>query len=55
MAKPYSDEDDDEKAPPDGSGDEAPEIPTDEPAPMPIQDPPSDATPHAPLTVAPTA
>jgi hypothetical protein len=51
MPKPYSDDNDDKKSPPDGSDDEAPEIPTDEPQPMPIQDPPSDATAPPPMTV----
>jgi hypothetical protein len=30
---------------------EAPETPTDEPLPIPIQDPPTDATPEPPMTV----
>ena len=37
---------------PDDEDDEAPETPLDEPAPMPIQDPPAEPDPH-PLTVRP--
>jgi hypothetical protein len=33
--------------------DEAPTTPTDEPAPVPVQDPPSDERPRPPLTVVP--
>ena len=44
------------KTPPrddDRDDDEAPATPTDEPAPIPVQDPPSDERPHPPLTVYP--
>lgn len=41
------------KTPPreDERDDEAPATPTDEPAPIPVQDPPSDERPRPPLTV----
>ena len=42
--KPESDEDR-------GDEDEAPETPTDEPSPIPVQDPPSDDRPRPPMTV----
>jgi len=35
----------------DNDNDEAPETPTDEPPPIPIQDPPADQSPGVPLTV----
>ena len=34
-----------------GDEDEAPETPTDEPSPIPVQDPPSDDRPRPPMTV----
>ncbi|MEP7308090.1 MAG: hypothetical protein ABJA98_21520 [Acidobacteriota bacterium] len=52
MDRPHSDNNGDaEHDPPPGSGEEAPTTPTDEPLPMPIQDPPENPTP-VPLTVA---
>ena len=42
--KPESDEDLNDE-------DEAPETPTDEPSPIPVQDPPSDDRPRPPMTV----
>ncbi len=44
MPPTVNDEEDDE--------DEAPETPTDEPEPVPIQDPPSEDAPAPPMTVA---
>jgi hypothetical protein len=49
---PHFDEDDDEEQDHPGDPDnEAPETPTDEPAPVPIRDPPSHDAPKPPLTV----
>jgi hypothetical protein len=48
---PHSDEDDEEQDHPGDPDNEAPETPTDEPAPVPIRDPPSHDAPKPPLTV----
>ena len=48
---PDSDEDDDEQEQPGNPDNDAPETPTDEPAPVPIRDPPSHDAPKPPLTV----
>jgi hypothetical protein len=47
LPQPHRPESDEDR----GDEDEAPETPTDEPSPIPVQDPPSDDRPRPPMTV----